>query len=128
MAARARSSAALAQSSSERYSVLRDPTTAAVIMVLPTGTSTPDRTRCLPMQIREVVAHGDRHGATGALTAAHLRLRHQTDLRRVTPEFSVAEEIPNGVNVERLVAEFSGNAEAIAIVVDMEQIIKDAPL
>jgi hypothetical protein len=46
----------------------------------------------------------------------------------VTPGFPTVEEIPNGVNVEQLAAEFSGNAEEIVAVVDMEQIIKDAPL
>jgi hypothetical protein len=97
-------------------------------MVLPVGTSTPDWLRCLPTQIREVVAHGICHGATGALTAAHLRLCHKIDLRKVTPEFPVVEKIPDDVNVERLVAEFSTNTEVITAVVDVEQIIKDAPL
>jgi hypothetical protein len=32
------------------------------------------------------------------------------------------------VNVEWLVAEVSGNVEAIAAVIDVEQIIKDSPL
>jgi hypothetical protein len=97
-------------------------------MLLPMSTSTPNQQHCLSTQIREVVAHGVRHGAVGALTVAHLHLCHQTDLRRVTPGFPTVEEIPNGVNVERLVAEFSGNAEAIVAVVDVEQIIKDTPL
>ena len=54
------------------------------------------------------MAHGVRHGAAGALTVAHLHLCHQTDLRRVMPGFLVVEEILDGVNVERLVVEFSG--------------------
>lgn len=41
------------------------------------------------------------------------------DLHRVMLEF-LAVEIPGGVNVKRLVAEFSGNAKAIAVVVDVE--------
>ena len=59
---------------------------------------------------------------------AHLHICHQTDRRRVTPGFLTVEEIPDGVNVEWLVAKFSGNAEAIVAIVDMEQIIKDVPL
>jgi hypothetical protein len=98
------------------------------MIVLSAGTSTPDWLSCLPTQIREVVAHGICHGATGALTAAHLHLCHKMDLRKVTPGFPTVEKIPDDVNVERLVAEFSGNAEAIAVVVDVERIIKDAPL
>jgi hypothetical protein len=37
------------------------------------------------------------------------------------------DEIPDDVDVGRLVAKFSGNAEAIAAVVDVDPIIKDAP-
>jgi hypothetical protein len=50
------------------------------------------------------------------------------DLRKVTPGFSTVEKIPDNVNVEWLVAEFSGNTEAITAIVDVERIIKDAPL
>jgi hypothetical protein len=50
------------------------------------------------------------------------------DLHEVMPGFSVVEEILNDVNVERLVAEVSGNAKAIVAVVDVEWVIKDAPL
>ena len=96
-------------------------------MVLPAGTSIPDWLRCLPTQVREVVAHGICHGAIGALNTAHLHLPHKMDLRRVTPGFLAAEEIPDDVDVRRLIIEFSGNAEAIAAIVDMERIIKDAP-
>jgi hypothetical protein len=44
------------------------------------------------------------------------------------PGFSAVEEILDDVNVEWLVAEVSGNVEAIAAVIDVEQIIKDSPL
>ena len=44
------------------------------------------------------------------------------------PEFPKAEEIVDDIDIGRLIAEFSGNAEAIAIVIDVERIIKDAPL
>ena len=46
----------------------------------------------------------------------------------MTPGFPTVEEIPKGVNIKWLVVEVSGNAEAIIAVVDVEQIIKDAPL
>ena len=49
------------------------------------------------------------------------------DLRRVALRFPVAKEIPDDVDVGRLISEFSGNAEAIAAVVDVDRIIKDAP-
>ena len=97
-------------------------------MVLSVGTSTPNRLHCLPTQIKEVVAHGVYHGSAGALTVDHLHLCHKMDLRKVMPRFLVVEEIPNDVNVELLVAEFSSNVEAIVTVVDVERIIKDAPL
>lgn len=61
------------------------------------------------------------------MTAAHLRLRHKMDLRKVTPGFPMVEEIPDDIDVSWLIAEFSGYAEAIAAVVDVDQIIKDAP-
>jgi hypothetical protein len=42
--------------------------------------------------------------------------------------FQAAEEIPEDVDVRWLIAEFSGNAEAIAAAVDVERIVRDAPL
>ena len=50
------------------------------------------------------------------------------DLRRVTLGFPIAEEIPDDVDVGQLFALFSGNAEAIAAIIDVDRIIKDAPL
>jgi hypothetical protein len=46
---------------------------------------------------------------------------------RVTPGFLVAEEIAGDVDVGQLIVEFSGNAEAIVAIVDVERVIKDAP-
>jgi hypothetical protein len=37
------------------------------------------------LRIREVAAHGVRHGAAAALAATHLRFRHRVDLRTVEP-------------------------------------------
>ena len=68
-------------------------------MVLPAGMEVPDCLRCLPTQIREVVAHGVHHGATGALTTSHLHLSHKMDLREMVPRFSMADEIPDDVDI-----------------------------
>jgi hypothetical protein len=100
---------------------------ATIMMVLPVGMSIPDWLRYHPTHIRGVVAHGVHHGAIGALTVAHLWLCHRVDLRGVMPRFPVVEEIADDVDIRWLIAEFSGNAEAIAAVVDMERIIKDNP-
>jgi hypothetical protein len=41
-------------------------------------------------------------------------------LHRMEPGFLAEEEIPDDVDIGRLIAEFSSNAEAISAVVDME--------
>jgi hypothetical protein len=87
-----------------------------------------DRLRCLPAQIQEVVAHGVRHWAAGVLTTTHLRLSHKTDLREIAPGFSTANEIPDDLDIRQLIAEFSDYAEAIAVVVDVEQVHQGRPL
>ena len=74
------------------------------------------------------MAHGVRHGAIGALTTAHLCLSHKTDLREVASGFPMADKILDDIDIHRLIAEFSNYAEVIAAVVDVEQVIKDAPL
>ena len=67
-----------------------------------------------------MVAHGVRHGATGALTAACLCLSHKMDLGEVAPGFLTVDEIPDDVDVRRLIVEFSDYAKAIAAIVDVE--------
>jgi len=44
------------------------------------------------------------------------------------PGFPAAEEIAVDVDIGCLIAKFSHNAKAIDAIVDMERIIKDAPL
>jgi hypothetical protein len=97
------------------------------MMVLSAGMDIPDRLRCLPTQIREVVAHGVCHGAVEALTTAYLCLSHKTNLREVAPGFPTTDKIPDDVDIRWLITEFSDYAEAIATIVDMEQVIKDPP-
>lgn len=128
VAAWARTFATLLESSTERHSALRDVVVATIRMVMPVGTDVYDLLWCLLMQIREVVTHGIWHGAVGTLAASHLYLCHTTDLREVVPGFPVTSEIPGGINVHRSIAEFSNYAEAIVAVVDVESVIKDAPL
>jgi hypothetical protein len=120
--------AALVQSSSEHHSALHKAVIAHITMVQPMGMSVLDQLRCLPALVREVVAHGVRHGAAGALIMAHLRLSHKTDLREMAPRFPNADKIPDYVDIHRLIAEFNNYAEVTATVVDVEQVIKDAPL
>lgn len=47
------------------------------------------------------------------------------DLCRVEPGFPPEEEIPEGINIEQLIAGFSDFANAIAAVVCVEQVIGD---
>jgi hypothetical protein len=49
-------------------------------------------------------------------------------LHKVAPGFLTVDEIPDNIDVRQLVAEFSDYAKAITAVVDVEQVIKDAPL
>lgn len=68
-----------------------------------------------------MATHGVRHGA------AHLRLRNSIDLRRVDPGFPPEVEMPEGTNVEQVIAGFSGFANAIVAAVNVEQVIEDTP-
>ena len=45
------------------------------------------------------------------------------DLCKVAPRFLMADEVPNGVDVCRLIAEFSDYTEAIVAIVNVEQIL-----
>jgi hypothetical protein len=50
------------------------------------------------------------------------------DLREIAPGFSTANEIPDDIDICQLIAEFSDYAEAIAVVVDVEQVHQGRPL
>jgi hypothetical protein len=89
-------------------------------MVLLMGTSVLDQLRCLPVLVQKVLAHGVRHGAIGDLIVAHLCLSHKTDLCEMALGFPNADEIPDYVDIRRLIVEFNDYAEAIAAVVDVE--------
>jgi hypothetical protein len=49
------------------------------------------------------------------------------DLHEVAPGFLTTDEIPDDIDIRWLIVEFSDYAKAIAAVVDVEQVIKDAP-
>ena len=58
---------------------------------------------------------------------ACLRLSHKMDLLEVAPRFPTTDEILDDVDIRRLIIEFSDYAEVIATIVDVVQVIKDAP-
>jgi hypothetical protein len=79
------------------------------------------------VRVRVVMVHGVRHGAAVALAAAHLRLQPGVNLRAVAPGFPLRAEVPRGIDVGWLIADFGVTANAIATVVDIEQVIEDTP-
>lgn len=77
------------------------------------------------MRIREVEVHGVRHRATTALVTAHLRLQPKVNLHMVELGFPV--EVPDDVDVDRLIVDSSTTSNAIMAIVRVEQVIKDTP-
>lgn len=57
----------------------------------------------------------------------HIRLQPRVDLHMVAPGFPSRAEVLENVDVERLIANFGVAANAIAAVVNVEQVIKDTP-
>jgi hypothetical protein len=49
------------------------------------------------------------------------------DLHAIEPGFPPRAEVPKDVNVRWLIAEFDVTANAIAVVVNVEQVTKDTP-
>ena len=80
------------------------------------------------MQIREVTAHGVRHGATVSLPTTLLRLQSEVDLHAIELEFPSWAAVPEDIDFRRLIDDFGVTANAIAAVVNVEQVIKDTPL
>ena len=74
-----------------------------------------------------MTAHGVRHGATAALAATHLRLQQEVDLHAMEPGFPSWKEVPEDIDVRWLIADFGVVASAIAVVLNVEQVIKDTP-
>jgi hypothetical protein len=74
-----------------------------------------------------VTAHGIRHGAAKALAAAHLRLQPEVDLHAIEPGFPSRMEVPEDIDITRLIANFGVATNAIVVIVNVDQVIKDTP-
>jgi len=111
----------------DRYAALQEVAAVAVELVLPVGPNFHDRVRGLPAWIREVATHAICHGAMAALEAAHLHIEPDVDLRMVEPGFPTRAEMPEDVDIKQLIADFGAAANAVTVVVSVEQVIKDAP-
>jgi hypothetical protein len=73
------------------------------------------------------MAHGICHEAKEALATAHLRLQQEVDLHAIEPRFPLWVEVPEDIDIKRLIAEFSVTTNATVAVVNVEQVIKDTP-
>jgi len=73
------------------------------------------------------MAHGVLHGATAALVAAQLHLQPEVDLHTMELGFPPRAEVLKGIDIGWLIANFGIAANAIAVVVNVEQLIKDTP-
>ena len=74
-----------------------------------------------------MTTHGIRHGAKVALAAAHLRHQPEVDLHVIELGFPSQVEVPKDIDVRWLIANFYVAANAIVVVVNVEQVIKDTP-
>jgi hypothetical protein len=74
-----------------------------------------------------VTAHGIHHGATVTLVATHHHLWSEVDLHAMEHGFPSRTEVPKDVDVRWLIADFGVTTNAIALVVNVEQVIKDTP-
>ena len=74
-----------------------------------------------------MTAHDVHHAATASLASAHLRLLSEVDLHAMEPGFPSRMEVPEDVDVRRLITDFNVATNAIAIVVSVEQVIKGIP-
>ena len=95
--------------------------------VLSAGPKLLERLLALLAWIQEVVTCGVCHGAAAALAAAHLRLQPGVDLRAMAPGSPSRVDVPEDIVVGRLIADFGVATNAIAMVVNIEQVIKDTP-
>jgi hypothetical protein len=107
--------------------VLRRAVEAVVELVQLTGSDLREQALGLLTRIREVTAHDVHHGAAVALAATQLRLQLEVDLHAMEPRFPSRMEVPEDVDVRWLLADFGVTANAIAAVVNVEQVIKDTP-
>jgi uncharacterized protein YoaH (UPF0181 family) len=123
----ARGGAAMVRINCNRCVALRRAVEAAIELVQLTGSDLREQALDLPTRIREVMAHDIHHGAAVAHAATHLRLQSEVDLHAMEPGFPSRMEVPEDVDVRWLLADFGVTANAIAAVVNVEQVIKDTP-
>lgn len=97
----------------------------AVELVQPVGSSFHEHALSLPARVREVMAHGVRHGDIVALAVAHLYLQPRVDLRGMALGFPLRAEVSRNIDVGQLIAKFSAAANVVAMVVSVEKVIKD---
>ena len=62
-----------------------------------------------------------------ALATAHLHFKPEVDLHAIEPGFPPWVEVTKDINVQQLIAEFGVATNAIAVVLNVEQVIKDNP-
>ena len=62
-----------------------------------------------------------------ALTVARLHLQPEVDLHAMELGFTSWMEVPKDIDVRLLIANFGVTTNAIAVVVNVEQVIKDTP-
>ena len=63
----------------------------------------------------------------GDKAAAHLRLQPEVDLHAIELGFPSRTEVPDDIDVRRLIADFGVTTNTIVAVVNVEQVIKDTP-
>ena len=73
------------------------------------------------------MAHCVCHGTMAALAIAHLCLQPEVDLHAIELGFPSQVEVPKDIDVRWLIANFYVAANAIVVVVNVEQVIKDTP-
>jgi hypothetical protein len=74
-----------------------------------------------------VTTHNIHHGATATLDATHHHLLSKVDLHAMEHGFPSRMEVPKDVDVRWLIADFGVTTNAITLVVNVEQVIKDTP-
>ena len=73
------------------------------------------------------MAHCVCHGTMAALAIAHLCLQPEVDLHAIELGFPSWTEVPEDIDVKQFIANFGAITNAIAAVLNVEQVIKDTP-
>lgn len=119
--------AALAQVNGNHCTALEKAMEAINELVQLTGSNLHEQALGRLAWIRDVMAHGVRHGATVALAITHLCPQPEEDLHAIEPGFPSWAKVPKDIDIKRLIPEFSVTTNATVPVVKVEQVIKDTP-